>query len=494
MSQSFKQFQLRDFLLEGLEKLGITTPTPIQMQAIPAILQGKDVTGRSQTGTGKTLAYVLPVLQQLDGSRQELQALVLAPTRELSRQIADTIGQLTGETGIEAALIHGGVDINRQIQRLKRNPQVIVGTPGRVFDLIKQEKLTSYTAKYLVIDEADMMLEMGFKEDIENILQKMKKDVQIMLFAATLPQKVAGMVKSFMKQPRHIEINPGELTIPAIENVYFKVRMGGKEEALLQLVRLYNPYLGIVFARKKEQVNDLVAQLHQAGIKAEGLHGDMMRGQRKQVMRRFREAKSQLLVATDLASRGLDIEGVTHIFNFDPPINVDQYINRIGRTGRAGNTGIAVNIVNAAEIEQLRYIENKLGLTFTEKTIKADMIVDKPVRRKGRAENEEQPQRKLKALARKFTGPNAKKKAIKESQQRKKHSKPEAPGEKGKKNDSPTGIRKKVGAHVSGGKKKDGLRGNRDQPVSRDKPVNRDKPVKRGSNTGSPVVRRGRNI
>lgn len=407
MNQSFKQFQLRDFLLVGLEKLGITDPTPVQMEAITAILQGKDVIGQSQTGTGKTLAYLLPVLQQVDLSRHELQALVLAPTRELTRQIADTVGQLTGETGLELALIQGGTDINRQIQRLRRNPQVIVGTPGRVLDLIERDKLISHTARYLVIDEADTMLEMGFREDIEKILQKLKRNIQIMLFAATFPQKVAAMAKAFMKQPRHIEINPGERTVTAIENVFFKVRAGGKEAALLQLVKLYNPFLGIVFTRKKEQVDDLVTKLRQAGFAAEELHGDMQRGQRKQVMQRFREARSQLLIATDIASRGLDVEGVTHVFNFDLPISVEQYIHRTGRTGRAGDAGIAVNIIVAAEEEKLRHIEDKLGRPFKEKVLAAGEIVDKPKRKPAGP------------AVKKFTGPNARKKAAKAAQKRK---------------------------------------------------------------------------
>lgn len=438
MNQTFKQFQLRDFLLEGLEKLGFTTPTTVQTEAIPAILRGQDVIGRSQTGTGKTLAYVLPVLQQIDIARQELQALVLAPTRELTRQIVDTIEQLTSDTGIEVVLIQGGTDINRQIQRLRRNPQIIVGTPGRVLDLINKEKLMSHTAKYLVIDEADMMLEMGFIEDIEKIMQKMKREIQITLFAATLPPKVAALAKTFMKQPRHIEINPGELMLSAIENVFFKVRIGGKGEALLDLVRLYNPYLGMVFALKKEQVNELVTQLYQAGYKAEGLHGDMQRGQRQQVVRRFREAKIQLLVATDIASRGLDIEGVTHIFNFDLPINVDQYIHRIGRTGRAGATGTAVNLITTLEEEKFRYIEAKLGQRFKEKVIKAGEIVDKTTSRKVGIEKEDQLKQKLKVPKRKFTGPNAKKKAIKEFQQNKGQRKPA----EGSKTGVPSGKRR----------------------------------------------------
>lgn len=419
MNQSFKQFGLKDFLLAGLEKLGIATPTPVQEQAIPAILQGKDVIGQSQTGTGKTLAYLLPVLQQLDLSKQELQVLILAPSRELTRQIAEIIEQLSGETGIDAVLIQGGTDINRQIQWLKRNPQVIVGTPGRVLDLIKRDKLISHTARYLVIDEADTMLEMGFKDDIEQIKQKLKRSIQTMFFAATLPQKVVGMAKGFMKQPQHIEINPGERVLPGIENVFFKVRAGGKEAALLQLVKLYNPFLGIVFTRKKEHVDLLVTELRQAGVKAEGLHGDMQRGQRKQVMQRFREARSQLLVATDLASRGLDIEGVSHIFNFDSPVSVDQYIHRIGRTGRAGDTGIAINIIVALEEGKLRYIEEKLHQQFKEKVLVGGEIVDK-ARRKENAAGEKKPPRQPKAPAKKFTGPNARKKAMQEKAVREK--------------------------------------------------------------------------
>ncbi|GEM_PF-69397 len=473
MNQSFKQFHLADFLIEGLEKMGITIPTPVQTQAIPAILQGKDVIGHSQTGTGKTLAYLLPVIQQVDIARPELQVLILAPTRELTRQIADTVGQLTGETGLTLLLIQGGEDINRQIQRLKRNPQIVVGTPGRVRDLIDQEKLPAHTARFLVLDEADTMLELGFRDDIEKIMRKMKRQLQVMFFSATLPPKVAAMAKTILKQPKHIAINP-DRAIPAIENVFFKARTGGKEEALVNLVKLYNPYLAIVFAMRKEQVNDLVAQLHQAGIKAEGLHGDMQRGQRQQVMRRFREAKSQVLVATDIASRGLDIEGITHIFNYDLPISVDQYINRIGRTGRAGESGIAINLIEAGEREKLSYIENKLNLHFQEKTVTDGRIVDKTVRRRIGAANETGPARKLKAQTKKFTGPNAKKKAIKEAQQRKGRLKAEPATEKGKKKDTPIGAGKKE----SNIRSKDGER------------INRGRPVGRTGGTGSPIGKR----
>ncbi|HWI54373.1 MAG TPA: DEAD/DEAH box helicase, partial [Desulfobacteria bacterium] len=285
MNHSFKQFELHDFLLAGLSKLSIAYPTPAQEQAIPAILRGRDVVVQSQTGTGKTLAYVLPVLQKIDIASQELQALILGPTRELTRQITEVIGDLTMDSGIDVVLIQGGVDINRQIQRLRRNPQIIVGTPGRVLDLINQEKLTSHTARILVLDEADTMLEMGFREDIEQIIQKLRKDAQMMLFAATLPPKLSGMVKDFMNSPFRIEINPGE-AVPSIDNVYFRARNDGKEALLLDLVKLYNPYLGIVFVRTKEQVDDLVTQLRQAGVDAEGLYGDLQRGRRKQVMQR----------------------------------------------------------------------------------------------------------------------------------------------------------------------------------------------------------------
>jgi len=427
MDHPFKQFHLKEFLLEGLGDMAISNPTPIQTEVIPAVLQGRDVIGQSQTGTGKTLAYLLPLMEKIDSSRQELQALILAPTKELTRQIAETAGQLIGQTGIDVLLIQGGVDINRQIQRLRRNPQLVVGTPGRVLDLIGQGKLTAHTAKILVIDEADTMLEMGFWEEVEKIIQQMKKDKQILLFAATFPQRLSVMAKAFMKQPRQIDISPGERIAPAIENVFFKVRSGGKEAALLQLVSLYNPFLGLIFTRRKEQVEDLVTQLCQAGFAAEGLHGDMQKGQRKQVMQRFREAKSQLLVATDIASRGLDIEGVTHVFNFDPPISVDQYIHRVGRTGRAGDTGIAINIIVALDEGKLRLIEEKLGQRFKEKVIEAGRIVDKPVRRKVEAEIGGNLRQKPKT-SKKFTGPNAKKKAVKEYR-----------GKKGIKAEPPTG-------------------------------------------------------
>lgn len=447
MTQSFKQFKLHDFLLRGLEKIRITAPTPVQEQVIPAILKGRDVIGQSQTGTGKTLAYVLPLLQQIDTSKQETQALILAPTRELTRQIADVIDYLAGDTGIDTVLIQGGVDIGRQIQKLRRNPQIIVGTPGRILELIVQEKLASYTARFLIIDEADTMLEMGFREDIEKLFQKVKRDIQIMLFAATFPPKVEGMAKNFMKKPLHLNINPAEKVVSSVENVLLRVRNDGKEQALVDLVKIYNPYLGIVFVKKKEQVDELVTQLRQSGVEAEGLHGDMQRGQRKQVMQRFREARSQVLVATDIASRGLDVEGITHIFNFDLPISADQYVHRIGRSGRAGETGIAVNIITAVEEVKLRRFEDKLDCRFKEVIIKAGSVVEKTGRvRNVNAENEEKTTRKPKAAEKKFTGPNAKKKAIKDYQQKKKkESAKQVLGKRknGLQNESPTGNRSK---------------------------------------------------
>lgn len=416
MNQTFKAFQLRDFLLDALEKMRISEPTPIQTKAIPAILQGKDVIGQSLTGTGKTLAYLLPVLQQMDVSRQEVQAVILVPTKELARQIADTALALSEGTGLDVLMLLSGVDMTRQTQQLKRNPQLIIGTPGRIFDLIKEGSLASYTAKWLVLDEADTMLEMGFREEMENIIQKMKKNMQMLLFAATFPPRVAGMTKAFMKKPLHIQINPAEKTVSAIENVFVKAKNGAKEKLLAELIRLYNPYLGIVFVRKKEQVNDLVDYLHQSGIETEGLHGDLQRGHRKLAMQRIRNAKSQILVATDIASRGLDVEGITHVFNFDLPISVDQYIHRIGRTGRAGETGTAVNLIFAFEEDKLRLIETKLGQGFKEIVLRGDQLEEKPAGRKKVQGEIVKTVPEKKGTPKKYTGPNSKKKAIKEKQ------------------------------------------------------------------------------
>ncbi len=436
MNNAFEQYKLHDFLIESLNQSQITAPTQIQQQTIPAILKGKDVLGQSQTGTGKTLAYLLPIIQMIDQGRQELQALILVPTRELTTQIGEVIDQLIKGTELDVVQLQGGVDVNRQIQRLKRNPHIAVGTPGRVLDLINQNKLTSHTAKFLVIDEADTMLEMGFMEEIEKIIQHMKRDSQIMLFSATLPQQVTQLAKTFMNQPSNIQVNPEDRSLAAIDNVFFKVRVGGKEEALAKIMKVYNPYLAIVFTKKKEHVEELVTLLARAGFKAEGLHGDLQQRQRKQVMKRFSDATTQVLVATDIASRGLDVENITHIINFDLPISVDQYVHRIGRTGRAGETGIAASLILATEEEKLRRIEEKMGKAFSEKIIYKEEIIDKPRRGKKKIVEEERQKAKEekkaakkggKPAAKKATGPNAKKRAIKEAKLRIRQTKKDVP-------------------------------------------------------------------
>jgi ATP-dependent RNA helicase DeaD len=350
----FSKLGLSRFLTEALEKKRINEPTAIQMEAIPPIMEGKDVLAQSQTGSGKTLAFLLPLIHRLQTEREELQVLILSPTRELAMQTAKEVESLIEGTSILSVTLVGGTDLQRQIQRLKKKPHIVVGTPGRVLDLILRKKVSAHTVKSLVIDEADQMLDMGFMKEMEKIIKSTKRDRQLCLFSATLPTAIIQLGEEMMKQPVKIHIRPEEKMAKEIDHVYFLSKERDKDDLLCQLARLYNPYLGLIFTNTKDRAQILSLIMSRRGFSVDVLHGDLPQRARKSVMARFREAKIQFLVATDIAARGLDVEGVSHVFNYEIPRDKEQYIHRVGRTGRAGESGLAISVVAPSELHRLR--------------------------------------------------------------------------------------------------------------------------------------------
>jgi ATP-dependent RNA helicase DeaD len=354
---TFSDFGLSNELEKALSNMGFEEPTPIQAQAIPIGLQGKDMIGQAQTGTGKTTAFGVPLLEQV--SKDEgVQGLVLAPTRELAVQVAEELNRIGQVKGIRTLPIYGGQDINRQIRGLKNRPQIIAATPGRLIDHIERKTIRLANLKMVVLDEADEMLNMGFIEDIERILGEIKGERQTMLFSATMPKRIQTLAEKFMQEPELVKIKAKEMTVTNIEQHYMEVHEKQKFDVLCSLLDIQSPELAIVFGRTKRRVDEVVEGLIKRGYSAEGIHGDIPQSKRDQVIRRFKEQTIDIMVATDVAARGLDISGVSHVYNFDIPQDPESYVHRIGRTGRAGNKGLAVTFVSPREIDHLKIIEN----------------------------------------------------------------------------------------------------------------------------------------
>ncbi len=354
---TFSDFGLSNELEKALSNMGFEEPTPIQAQAIPIGLQGKDMIGQAQTGTGKTTAFGVPLLEQIN-IHDGIQGLVLAPTRELAVQVAEELNRIGQVKGIKTLPIYGGQDINRQIRGLKNRPQIIAATPGRLIDHIERKTIRLGNIKMVVLDEADEMLNMGFIEDIERILSEIKGERQTLLFSATMPKRIQSLAEKFMKDPELVKIKAKEMTVKNIEQHYMEVHEKQKFDVLCSLLDIQSPELAIVFGRTKKRVDEVVEGLIKRGYSAEGIHGDIPQAKRDQVIRRFKEQTIDIMVATDVAARGLDISGVTHVYNFDIPQDPESYVHRIGRTGRAGNKGLAVTFVSPREIDHLKIIEN----------------------------------------------------------------------------------------------------------------------------------------
>jgi ATP-dependent RNA helicase DeaD len=353
----FKELGLSEDLLQSIERAGFEEATPIQAETIPLALEGKDVIGQAQTGTGKTAAFGLPMLQKIDTSNRDLQGLVIAPTRELAIQTQEELYRLGRDKKIRVQAVYGGADIGRQIRGLKDHPHIVVGTPGRMLDHIKRRTLKLETVETLVLDEADEMLNMGFLEDIEEIISKVPVNRQTLLFSATMPDAIKRIGVKFMKEPHHVKIKTNVMTADLIDQYYIRSKEFEKFDIMTRLLDVQKPELTIVFGRTKRRVDELSRGLEARGYRAEGIHGDLSQQKRMSVLRSFKNGGLDILVATDVAARGLDISGVTHVYNYDIPQDPESYVHRIGRTGRAGKDGISVTFVTPNEMGYLHVIE-----------------------------------------------------------------------------------------------------------------------------------------
>ncbi len=354
----FKDLELSSELLTSVERAGFEEATPIQEATIPLALAGRDVIGQAQTGTGKTAAFGLPMLEKIDTTNQQLQGLVIAPTRELAIQTQEELYRLGKDKKIRVQAVYGGADIGRQIRQLKDRPHIVVGTPGRMLDHINRHTLKLGTVETLVLDEADEMLNMGFLEDIEKIISQVPDVRQTLLFSATMPPAIKNIGVKFMKNPEHVQIKAKEMTADLIDQYYVRSKDFEKFDVMTRLLDVQTPELTIVFGRTKRRVDELARGLEARGYKAEGIHGDLSQQKRMSVLRSFKSGNLDILVATDVAARGLDISGVTHVYNYDIPQDPESYVHRIGRTGRAGKGGMSVTFVTPNEMSYLHVIEN----------------------------------------------------------------------------------------------------------------------------------------
>lgn len=354
----FSELGLSPEILKAIDKLGFEQASPIQADAIPVLLSGKDVVGQSQTGSGKTAAFAIPAIEKTDPQLKAVQVLVLCPTRELAVQVSEEVHKLAlFKRGIMSLPIYGGQSYERQFYGLKQGAQIVIGTPGRVMDHLERGTLRLDKLKMIILDEADVMLDMGFREDIEKILSGMPAERQTVFFSATMPRPIKMLIEKFAREPQSVKIEQKTLTVPTVEQFYFEVDRRFKVELLTRLIDLHDLKLGIVFCNTKRMVDELVEHLEAQGYQADRLHGDMTQAQRDRVMNRFRKSGLEFLVATDVAARGIDVDDVEVVFNYDLPYDAEDYVHRIGRTGRAGRSGRAISFVSGREVFQIRNIE-----------------------------------------------------------------------------------------------------------------------------------------
>ena len=354
----FDQLDLYPQVLRAIAEMGFEEATPIQSQAIPVVMSGVDVIGQAQTGTGKTASFGIPVLHKVDPNNKKTQVIILSPTRELAIQVADEIRKLAKYMhGVKILPVYGGQEISRQIKALKGGAQIIIGTPGRVMDHLRRKTIRCEAVNTIVLDEADEMLNMGFREDIETVLEYIPGEHQTVLFSATMPKPILDITRKYQHDAVNIKVVKKELTVANIDQYYYDVKRKDKVDVLTRLLDYYNPKLSLVFCNTKKMVDELATELSGRGYSAEGLHGDMKQSQRDRVMNNFRKGKTDILIATDVAARGIDVDDVEAVFNYDLPQDDEYYVHRIGRTGRAGRCGKAFSFVKGKEVYKLKDIQ-----------------------------------------------------------------------------------------------------------------------------------------
>ncbi len=366
----FNELNCSKEILKAVEDMGFEEATPIQTMAIPVAFSGRDLVGQAQTGTGKTAAFAIPMLEKIDLANKNVQALVLCPTRELAVQISEEVNRIGKYLrGLHVLPIYGGQDIERQIRGLKSGAQVIIGTPGRVLDHLRRKTLKMSNLKMLILDEADEMLNMGFREDIELVMEEVDHDIQTMLFSATMPKEIMNIINKYQKDPEILKVTHTQLSAPSIEQVYLEMKDRDKMEILTRLIDIYNYKLSIVFCNTKKRVDEVTDMLQARGYMCDKIHGDMKQTLRMNVINKFKRGDIEILIATDVAARGLDIDNVEAVFNYDMPTHEEYYVHRIGRTGRAGKEGISFTFITSRDFHLLRSI-----MRYTKSDIKPHPI------------------------------------------------------------------------------------------------------------------------
>lgn len=366
---NFSNLGINENIVKTLNNNGIKSPTPIQNESIPYILDGKDVIGEAKTGTGKTLAFLIPVFQNISPSNNSTQVLIISPTRELAIQITDEAKKLNVNNSINILAAYGGKDIGSQVKKLKNNVHLIVATPGRLIDHLKRKNINLSKIKTIVIDEADQMLLMGFKNEIEEIMKSTPKKRQTLCFSATIDSQVKKLAYRYMTDPIFIDIKEATVTVDKIKQEVVETTDRWKQDSLCKVLEEDNPFMAIIFCRTKRRADSLEVGLSERGIKCEKIHSDVPQAKRERIMKSFRNADIQYLIATDVAARGIDVSGVTHIYNYDIPETPESYIHRIGRTGRAGEDGYTCMFVDPKNMPLLNAIEEKLGFKIKRRTI-----------------------------------------------------------------------------------------------------------------------------
>ena len=419
----YTDYKFKPFLREAIEELGFTNPTPIQKEMIPLILKGSSAIGQAHTGTGKSHSFLIPILQRIESDSNDLQAVITAPTRELALQLFDELKKLTTGSDVRASLLIGGTDKKRSAEKLKSNPHLVVGTPGRIQDMSETGALAIHTAKILVIDEADLAFDMGFIEDIDQFASKMPNNLEMYVFSATIPQKLQPFLAKYMNSPVHVQLDNKK---PLTEGMHYSlvpVRGMDRKKKLLNVIQAVNPYLAIIFTNTKQNADQLASYLASQGVKTGKIHGDLNARERTRMMKQIRDLEYQFIVATDLAARGIDIPGVSHVINYELPEDLEFYIHRVGRTARAGLEGVAITLYDPSEDDAIVRIE-KMGIPFVHEDVKNGEWIELKERhsRKNRPKEQDAIDKKAAGLIKKPTKvkPGYKKKRAQEVERFKK--------------------------------------------------------------------------